>query len=239
MPTATAPVPATLPPPRKHRIAELDAALLIPERITAPAPVLEAAAAARAAFETYAEALTAYREAEQDVEDAPALDAAADREALNRGDDLPAPTIEATRKALGEANRRKVAADQLARAAIYRQADVMREHYGEWVEQQRQAIGERVGVIRELVDRLHDEFAGLRADEALADALAGFDGQAGNWRYSVPRTDRQEHQRDRAHATLKARLTHRHQAQIESDDLDLLLAALVKLADDATPGDVG
>src|SRR3954454_19005361 len=67
-----------------------------------------------------------------------------------------------------------------------------------------------------------------------AAALAGFDGQPDNWRYTSPRRDRLERQREKAEAELTSRLTQRHKATVESDRPDMLLAALARLADDGT-----
>jgi hypothetical protein len=75
-PTVDAEVSAVLPAPKRARITDLSPTLLVPETARQPKSVREAAAKARAAWATYEEAAAAFTEAEQDVAQAPALDAA-------------------------------------------------------------------------------------------------------------------------------------------------------------------
>lgn len=234
MTTATkSPTPVTLPRPRRlSNLPDLGPELLLPDVAGMPKAVRDAAAKARAVWQAYEEATIAFREAEQDVEDAPALDAAHDAQALEAGEDLPEPTLLGKRKILGGANRRRQAAAENVRSAIYEQAGAMREHYGEWVGDLETRKAKRQVAIRDLIGKLRDEFAEQRQLGGLLAALAHFDGGPSNWHYQAPREGAEQRARERAKSELASR--RRKDAPVNPDIYTLTEALLIHASEDGS-----
>jgi hypothetical protein len=221
-----------LPRPRRvSALQNLHPGLLIPADLDAPKEVSAAADNARAAWDAYERTLTALREVEQDVEEAPGLDAAADAEALQRGEDLPEPSLPARRKALAEANRGKLAAEENLRAALYMQADAMRAGYGEWVASLQERVEQKVAAVCQLIDQVRDEFAALDKDRALLWALRGFNGDPASWDLHSPRPGAEQRRQERAESNLRSSSELQPNSAVQRD-LYTLTAALAMLAEE-------
>jgi hypothetical protein len=214
-----------------HR--DLRPSLLVPEVAGMPKAVREAAKRAREAYSRYEEAKLDFEDARDEERNAPKIDEAADAKALEAGEELPEPTLPAKRKALAEANRRKQAAEQGLVAALEAQADAIKDEHGTWTATQEERIGKRTAAIRELLDQLAEEFAGLSLERRIARALDEFAPgcRVDGWNLSQrwPEEEAKRRERERQKIESHRRLRPADPVEFKTPSL---LAALGILVDD-------